>query len=294
MTTVAFIGLGAMGRRMAGRLLHAGHDLVVWNRTPDRATALTDRGARLAASPGQAAADAEVTITMVADPAALQAVADGADGIAAGIASSATVIEMSTVGPSAVADLAATLPDGVGLLDAPVLGSIAEAEAGSLQVFAGGPTALVGRWTPLLSTLGTVRHVGPLGSGAASKLVANATLFGVLGVLGEALALGRALGLSGATTFDVLSVTPLAAQAQRRRAAVESDDFPQRFALSLARKDAGLVADAATAAGADLRLARAALAWLRDADDGGWGTRDYSSLIAWILDRSGQRDGSGR
>jgi 3-hydroxyisobutyrate dehydrogenase-like beta-hydroxyacid dehydrogenase len=292
MMTVGFIGLGAMGQRMAGRLLDAGHDLVVWNRTPAKATALTDRGARLAANPAEAAAAADATITMVADPAALEAVVGGADGIAAGIAGSATVIEMSTVGPAAIAGLAAALPDGVGVIDAPVLGSIAEAEAGGLQVFAGGTTALVQHWTPLLETLGTVRHVGPPGSGAAAKLVANATLFGVLGVLGEALALGRALGLPGATTFDVLSVTPLAAQAQRRRAAVESDDFPQRFALSLARKDADLVADAAADAGADLRLSAAALAWLRDADEGGWGARDYSSVVAWILDRSGHRDAS--
>ncbi|HSK96976.1 MAG TPA: NAD(P)-dependent oxidoreductase, partial [Euzebyales bacterium] len=270
---VAFIGLGAMGNRMAGRLLDAGHDLVVWNRTPNRATPLVDRGARLAATPREAATDAEVTITMVADPEALRAVVDGPDGIAAGVTRAATVSEMSTVGPAAVAALAATLPDGVGLLDAPVLGSIAEAAAGDLQVFAGGPTTLVERWTPLLSTLGTVHRVGPLGSGAASKLVANATLFGVLGVLGEVLALGQVLGLPVATTFDVLSVTPLAAQAQRRRAAIEADDFPPRFALSLARKDAGLVADAAMAAGADLRLAQAALTWLGDADDGGWVAR---------------------
>ena len=293
MTTVACIGLGAMGHRMAVRLLDAGHDLVVWNRTPGKATTLIDRGARLAASPREAAADAEVTITMVADPAALDAVVDGADGIAAGVTGTATVIEMSTVGPAAVADLAATLSGGVGVLDAPVLGSIAEAEAGDLQVFAGGPTPLVERWSPLLSTLGTVHHVGPLGSGAAAKLVANATLFGVLGVLGEALALGQVLGLPVATTFDVLSVTPLAAQADRRRPAVEAGDFPARFALSLARKDAGLVADAATAAGADLRLARAALTWLGDADDGGWGARDYSALIAWILDHGGHGDGAG-
>jgi 3-hydroxyisobutyrate dehydrogenase/2-hydroxy-3-oxopropionate reductase len=292
MTTVAFIGLGAMGGRMAGRLLAAGHDLVVWNRTPGRAAALTDRGARSAHSPRQAAAGAEVVITMVADPAALDAVVGGTDGIAAGVTASATIIEMSTVGPAAVADVVDALPDGVDLLDAPVLGSIAEAESGTLQVFAGGPAAVVERWTPLLSVLGTVRHVGPLGSGAAAKLVANASLFGVLGVLGEMLALGQALGLPAATTFDVLSVTPLAAQAQRRRPVVESGDVPRRFALSLARKDAGLVAAAAAAAGVDLRLARAAQSWLRAAEEGGWGDRDYSSVVAWILDAAGARDDS--
>jgi 3-hydroxyisobutyrate dehydrogenase-like beta-hydroxyacid dehydrogenase len=178
------------------------------------------------------------------------------------------------------------------VLDAPVLGSISEAAAGELVVFAGGAPSQVERWTPLLSSLGSVRHVGPLGSGAASKLIANSTLLGVLGVLGEALALGRALGLSTATTFDVLSDTPLAAQAQRRRDAVESDDFPRRFALSLARKDAGLVMDVAAATGTDLRLTQAVLRWLRNADDGGWGARDYSSVVAWILTHAGETDGA--
>jgi 3-hydroxyisobutyrate dehydrogenase/2-hydroxy-3-oxopropionate reductase len=112
-------------------------------------------------------------------------------------------------------------------------------------------------------------------------------LFGVLAVLGEALALGNALGLPRATVFDLLSVTPLAAQAERRRSAVEADDFPMRFALALARKDAGLVHEAATDAGADLRVARAARDWLRDAEAGGWGERDYSSIVAWILRHAG-------
>jgi 3-hydroxyisobutyrate dehydrogenase-like beta-hydroxyacid dehydrogenase len=280
MSTVAVVGLGAMGSRMARRLLDAGHQVVAWNRTSARAEELA--GAVVAASPADAARRADVVLTMVADPAALQAVTEGADGIAAGVDETTTVIEMSTVGPAAISRLAAALPDGR-LLDAPVLGSLAEAEAGTLTIFVGGPAELVEAWTPLLSTLGSPLHVGPLGAGAAAKLVANTTLFGTLGVLGEALALADGLGLSRDVAFEVLAGTPVAAQAERRRPSVETGEYPPRFSLSLARKDLDLVAEAAAEAGVDLRLAAAARSWLREAEDAGLGGADYSAVLAHIL-----------
>jgi 3-hydroxyisobutyrate dehydrogenase-like beta-hydroxyacid dehydrogenase len=285
-TRVAVIGLGVMGSRMARRLLDAGHEVVLWNRTPERIEPLADLGARRATTPAAAARQAEAVITMVSDPPALQAVTEGSDGVLEGLDDSPTLIEMSTVGPPAVSRLASLLPERAGLLDAPVLGSLSEAEDGSLRIFVGGPGSLVERWTPLLSSLGSPTHVGPLGAGAAAKLVANTTLFGVLGLLGETVALADGLGLSRAATFDVLASTPLAAQAERRRQAIETNDHPARFSLSLARKDAELVREAAATAGLDLRLAEAARTWLADADHGGWGGRDYSAVLAWIL-RSG-------
>ena len=284
MSTVAIVGLGAMGSRMARRLLDAGHELVVWNRTPARADELAARGAELAASPADAARGADVVITMVADPAALQAVTEGTDGIAAGADETTTVIQMSTVGPAAISRLAAALPAGR-LLDAPVLGSLAEAEAGELRIFVGGPDELVEEWTPPLSVLGSPLHVGPLGAGSAAKLVANTTLFGTLGVLGEALALADALGLDRNTAFEILASTPLAAQAERRRPSLEAGEYPPRFSLSLARKDADLIAEAAAAAGLDLRLAEAARSWLREAEEAGLGEADYSAMLARILSR---------
>ena len=131
MSTVAFVGLGAMGSRMARRLLDAGHDLVVWNRSPEKAAELVRSSAALADSPADAALRADVVITMLSDPAALRAVVEGPDGIAAGLGSGGTLIDMSTVGPDAVGWLSGALPAGAQLLDAPVLGSIAEAEAGA-------------------------------------------------------------------------------------------------------------------------------------------------------------------
>jgi 3-hydroxyisobutyrate dehydrogenase-like beta-hydroxyacid dehydrogenase len=283
MATIGFVGLGAMGSRMAQRLLHAEQRLVVWNRTPQKMAPLIDLGAVRADSPAEAAERSDVVLTMVADPAALRAVTEGPSGVAAGSDVSSTLIEMSTVGPDAIARLESILPEGTGLLDAPVLGSLAEAASGSLRIFMGGPRTLAERWTPLLSTLGNPMHVGPLGSGAAAKLVANLTLLGALGVLGEALALAQALGLAHDTAFDVLAATPLAAQAERRRPAIEGDDFPPRFSLSLARKDADLIGEAAAETGVDLRVAAAVRGWLADAEDASWGKRDYSAVLAWIL-----------
>jgi 3-hydroxyisobutyrate dehydrogenase/2-hydroxy-3-oxopropionate reductase len=280
---VAFVGLGAMGSRMALRLLDAGHHLTVWNRSPEKATPLVERGATAAETPGGAAGRADVVVTMVADPAALVAVTEGPSGVAAGARPGTVVVEMSTVGPAAVDRLASVLPDDVALLDAPVLGSLAEVEAGTLRIFAGGPENVYERCRPLFEALGEPLHVGDLGAGAAAKLVANGTLFGALGVLGEALALAEGLGLSREKTFDVLAATPIAAQAERRRPSLEGGDYPRRFALSLALKDAELVQAAAADARVDLKLAPAARAWLAEAEAAGWGERDYSSVLEHIL-----------
>ncbi len=284
MTTVAVVGLGGMGSRMARRFLDAGHDVVVWNRTPARMAPLTERGAVAADTPAEASRRAEAVVTMVADPAALRDVTEGADGVAAGVGPSTTVIQMSTVGLEPVTRLASALPAGTGLLDAPVLGSVAEAESGSLRIFVGGDQQLVERWTPLLSTLGSPMHAGPVGAGSAAKLVANSTLFGVLSALGEALLLAQRLGLPQDVAFEVLAATPLASQAERRRPSIESGEYPARFSLALARKDADLILQAAAASGADLRVSEAARTWLADAQDAGWGDQDYSAALAYMLD----------
>lgn len=283
MTAVAVIGLGAMGSRISRRLLDAGHDLIVWNRTRERATELTDVGAIAAATPAEAARQAEAVLTVVSDPPALRDVTEGPEGIAQGTGASTTVIQMSTVGPAAVVRLRSVLGDESELLDAPVLGSVSEAESGSLTVFVGGPESLVKRWRPLLSALGSPLHVGPVGAGTAAKLVANSTLLGVLGLLGEALALSRKLDLSPDVAFEVLAVTPLAAQAERRRPSIEAGEYPTRFVLALARKDADLILEAGASVGADLRLAEAARAWFSQAHDAGWGDRDYAAVLEFIL-----------
>lgn len=283
------VGLGAMGSRVAARLLDAGHEVTVWNRSRGRLSQLINRGAAAAATPAEAALRAEVLITMLSDPPALRSVAEGPHGIAAAARPPLTVVEMSTVGQAAVARLASVLPAGTGLLDAPVLGSRAEAESGSLVIFMGGPAELAERITPLLTVLGSVIHTGPLGSGAAAKLVANAAVFGTVGVLGETISLAKALGLPPDTAFRVLAATPLAAQAARRRPVIEAGEYAPRFALTLARKDASLINEAAAAAGTGLRLTAAVEAWLADAERAGLGDRDYTAMLHTIV--NGRLDG---
>lgn len=282
MITVGIVGVGAMGSRIARRLLGAGYEVVVWNRTSEKTQPLVDAGAARERTPAELARRSDAVITMVADPAALKAVTEGRDGIVAGADHELTLLEMSTVGPRALAEVQSLLPEGAGLLDAPVLGSLSEAESGALQIFVGGQATLFERWQPVLSELGSPLHVGPLGTGAAAKLVANSTLLGVLGVLGEALALADALGLARDATFEVLSKTPIAAQAERRRSSLDSGDYPPRFRLSLARKDADLIVDAAAAVGADLRVAAAARTWIAEAEETGLADADYSAVLAYI------------
>ena len=284
MTQVAVVGLGAMGGRFARRFLDAGHEVIVWNRTPGKAGELVELGAVPAKSPADAAHRAEVVITVVADPAALRAVTEGPDGIAAGVDRSTTVIEMSTVGLGAVKWLAAALPPETPLLDAPVLGSLSEAESGTLLVFVGGPHRLAKRWIPLFEALGSVLVIGPLGSGAAAKLVANATLVGSLTLFGETIALADRLGLGREVTMDILASTPLSLVAKRRRDQLETGEFPLRFRLALARKDAELIQEAAEAVHLDARVLASAATWFADAEGAGLGDEDYSTVLRRIID----------
>jgi 3-hydroxyisobutyrate dehydrogenase len=270
MPRVAVVGLGAMGSRMARRLLDAGHDVSVWNRTPERAGEL---GLTSAPSPADAARGAEFAITMVSDPAALAEVTEGDDGVLAG--SPGVLIQMSTVGVEATERLraAATVP----LLDAPVLGSRAEAEAAKLVIFASGDDDVFERARPILEVLGTPLRVS---DGQRAKLVANGVLVGTIAVLGEALVLARALGLDDDTTWQVLAKTPLGAQAERRREQLAAGDFPPRFALSLARKDAQLIEQT----GAEAEVGAAARRYLEQAERDGYGDNDYAVVLRWLLE----------
>lgn len=279
---VAVVGLGAMGERIAARLLDAGYAVRVWNRTRAKAKMLVARGATAVPSPAAAASEAEFVITMVADATALREVTEGATGVAAGIGPETVLVQMATLGRAAIACLASSLPRQTQLLDAPVLGSVGEAEAGTLIIFVGGDNAVVARTTPLLATLGRPLHVGALGAATAAKLVANSALFSVLTALGEAIALADATGLDREATYAVLATTPLAAQAERRRPAIEARDYRPRFKLALARKDAELIVDEATAAGIELRVADAVRSWLTAAVHGGRSDDDYTALLTQI------------
>lgn len=281
MATLGFCGLGQMGAPMAARLVDAGHDVTVWNRTAERAAPLVDRGAKAAGSPAEAAAGAEALFTMVSAPDALEAVLFGEHGAAAALEDGATLVEMSTVGPAAVRAVRARLAEGVSMLDAPVLGSVPQATDGSLKVFVGGDADVFLRWEPVLAHFGHPVHVGPLGSGASMKLVANSTLGALMTGLAEALALADGLGLDEGAVLDVLAESPIGVTVRSKRGNVESGRYaPPNFKLALAVKDLGLVTDAAAGAGVEVRIAPAARSWLEDADRAGLGTLDYSAVIA--------------
>ena len=283
MATLAFLGLGLMGTPMATRLLAAGHDLTVWNRTTAKTRSLADLGASVASSPAQAVAGVDAAITMVTDPAALEQVVLGADGVAAGLVPGQLLVDMSTVGPDAVRSVAARLPQGVGMVDAPVRGSVPEATAGRLQIYVGADRADFERVEPILALLGAPHHVGGPGTGAATKVVVNSVLGAAIAAFGEALALGAALGLDRSALLDVLAESPIGSTVAAKRANVESGRYPPNFKLSLALKDLRLVGEFADRAGRPLEVASATRDWLERASQAGAGDLDYSAVITTIL-----------
>ncbi|GAA4411580.1 hypothetical protein GCM10023148_04340 [Actinokineospora soli] len=228
---VAFLGLGRMGEPMAARLRTTGHDVVVWNRTPTKAARLLTLGARAADSPAAAAAHADVVITVLSDLAAVSEVV-----LSAAVPASACLVEMSTIGPTALADLTRRLPAGTAVVDAPVLGSVSRAASGDLVVLAGGHPEHVDRAAPVLSALGEVIRCGGPGSGAAAKLVANTALIAGMAVLGEAVDLAGATGLDREWTLDLLTRGPLAGAVHRAR------DTAAHFTVAQAAKDLALAA----------------------------------------------------
>lgn len=282
METVSVIGLGAMGSQIALRLLDAGYRVIVWNRTAHRLEPLLERGACAASSPREAARQSNTLITMLADPEALRSVSIDLAGTSAE-SHDLVVVEMSTVGPAAVATLTSLLGSRTRVVDAPVIGSIHEAEAGGLTILAGARADDLERVRPVLSALGTVVHVGGPGAGASAKLVANAALLGTLTVLGETLALASALGLSPRTAAGILDATPLAEQMRRRLPLIEAGAYPRRFGLSLAHKDADLIVGVSANAGLTLPALKAVHKWLGVAAADGDGDRDYTALLATIL-----------
>ncbi|MFJ6622086.1 NAD(P)-dependent oxidoreductase [Kitasatospora sp. NPDC091335] len=229
MQKIAFLGLGRMGLPMARRLAAAGHPLTVWNRSPGRAGGLTE-----AATPAEAVRGADVVVTMLSDPVA---VAEVAGRFTERLAPGTLWIEMSSIGPRATAGLRARLPDGVALVDAPVIGSVGPAAAGELVVFAGGEDADLDRARPVLEHLGRVRRCGGPGSGAALKVVVIGAIVACVTALGEVLAVAGELGVPQEQAREVLAAGPLAGVVARAFSA--ESDFPVR----LAAKDLALAGD---------------------------------------------------
>jgi 3-hydroxyisobutyrate dehydrogenase-like beta-hydroxyacid dehydrogenase len=274
---LAFLGLGLMGTPMATRLLEAGHDVAVWNRTAARTAPLVGRGARAADSPAGAVAGTDTVFTMLANAEALDQVLS--DELLGTLRPGQVLVDMSTVGPVEVCSLARRLPSQVTLVDSPVRGSVPEATEGGLIIYVGATTAAYEKVRPLLTVLGTPHHVGGPGAGAATKVVVNLTLDVAMTALGEALALGDTLELDRSTLLDILAESPLGPTVRAKRANIESGTYPPRFKLSLALKDLYLVT--ATAA-QELPIAEATLGWLERATHDSATDPDFSAVVETI------------
>ncbi|GAA4560443.1 NAD(P)-binding domain-containing protein [Planotetraspora kaengkrachanensis] len=270
---IAFLGLGRMGALMAARLVDAGHKVTVWNRTPKELP-----GAQVASSPAAAVADADLVVTMLSDPEAVDEVAMAA---LPGLRPGSVFVEMSTIGPEAVARLRDLLPESVGIVDAPVLGSLKPAADGILVILAGGSPEDLARARDVLTVFGTIRHAGPLGAGAALKLAVMSAIVSAQVLLAENLAYVRALGLDRSDFLDTLSGTALAGMVDRVRPAVESGTPPTGYALGLAAKDLRLASEGPGAAQTVTAAARDRLA---EAVSDGLGGQDVTAIFAALLE----------
>ncbi len=195
---VAFLGLGIMGSRMAANIARAGYELTVWNRTASTAEAFaSEHGAKLAATPADAARDATVVFTMVVDGDQVEQVLLGSDGAASAAPSGALLVDCSTIGPAATRRLAGVLAErGLTLVDAPVTGSSPKAQDGTLTFMVGASDEDFSRLQPLLETMGElIVHAGPLGHGQMVKLVNNAVAAANATVVGQALLVGSRAGV---------------------------------------------------------------------------------------------------
>lgn len=286
---VAFLGLGQMGTPMARRLLGAGHELTVWNRTPGRAEPFAQEGARVARSPAEAAGDIDVVVTMVSTPEAVEEVLFGSDGAAGGLRAPQTLVQMSTIGPVAEERIRDRMPDGIDAIDAPVLGSVPQATAGTLRIFVGAGDEPLARVREILAPMGTLIHLGPPGAGASMKLVANSTIGAAISAVGEALALSDALGLRRDQVLEILSDSPVGPTVSGKRANIEAHSYPPNFKLRHAAKDMRLVTDQAERKALELRIAQAAAAWLGRAEDEGHGDEDYSAAVETIAPDASSR-----
>ena len=281
MSAIAVLGLGAMGAAIAAKLRAEGHDLTVWNRTPGRDDELVAAGARRGGTPADAVRDAEIVITMLTDPPALDQILFGDHGAGSAIDHDATLIEMSTVGPSAIGSVVERLGP-VDVIDAPVLGSVPSVETGSLVILAGGDREVFDRHAEVLGVLGNAMYVGPSGSGAWLKLVNNAASIATLVALGELLALTDRAGIAPTTVLDSLEAGPLASLIARWRPRLLEEDTSSNFRLALARKDLAITFDEADRLGRRLTVDETAGARCDDAINAGLGDEDFGAVVGFL------------
>jgi 3-hydroxyisobutyrate dehydrogenase-like beta-hydroxyacid dehydrogenase len=284
--TVSLIGLGLMGRPMGHNLLKSGFPLVVWNRTASRAESLVAAGARLAASPKEAAAAADVLITIVSDPPALEQVLWGTDtetgGAFPSIKKGAMYIDSSTVSPALARKVSAlSRSAGIRFLDAPVTGGTWGAEKGELLFMIGGEAADLDSARPVLSAMGKkIFHVGPSGAGQTIKLAMNLLLALEVDAFAEALALVTGAGLAGEHLVEVMQSSMARSGVLDVKAPVMlKGEYVASFPLRLMHKDLSLALDLGNQLGVPLPAAAAARETYSAVKGQSGGDLDYAAVL---------------
>ena len=260
-TSVGLIGLGLMGRPIALNLLKKGFSLTVWNRSPSRAEALVAQGARVAASPREAAAASDVLIMIVSDPPAVEQVLWGENGALSGLRRGTVLVDCSTVSPALARRSAAACSErGVEYLDAPVTGGTWGAEKGELVMMVGGAEETLKRVEPVFGAIAKRWfHLGPNGAGQSVKLAMNMLLALEVDALAEALALTRAAGISGERVIEVMQSSMGRAPVLDVKAPMLLQrNYAPSFPLRLMHKDLALAMDLARELGVNLPAGSAA------------------------------------
>lgn len=284
MMRVGFAGLGRMGEQMARNLASAGHDLILWNRSPAKAEALSaELGCTLADTPKALSDRSDIVVTMLSDDAASEAVHGGPDGLFAGSAS--ICIEMGTMSPRHIDWLVEHAPDGTKIIDAPVSGATQAAAAAQLLIMAGCTREDAIRLMPLFDAMGKqTLFLGKPGSGAVMKLAVNSLIHGLNQTLAEAMALVGAAGIDAKAAFDVIEASAACAPMLKYRRPLYLDEAAHdvTFTVALARKDMEVTADLARTLGTAMPQGLTTLKKLQQAEANGFAERDMASILAFM------------
>jgi 2-hydroxy-3-oxopropionate reductase len=295
-TSIGFIGLGVMGAPMARNLLAAGHQVVAWNRSPEPLAAVVEAGARAADGPAEAAAEAEVLVTILKDDAVVRAVLGGPDGAIAAAPEGSLAIDMSTVSPALARELAASAKErGVAFLDAPVSGGDVGAREGTLSIMVGGAAADVERARPVFEVLGSrVTHVGGAGAGQVAKACNQVMVALIFAGLSESLVLGSKLGVDPAAILDAVGGGMAANRIMEvRRHNFLEHDFAPGFKIDLHHKDLEIALGASAEVDAPLPLTAEVQQMFRQLRAAGHGEEDDSALLRVAEERARHRLGDG-
>jgi 3-hydroxyisobutyrate dehydrogenase-like beta-hydroxyacid dehydrogenase len=282
---IGFIGLGIMGSRMATNLLRGGCDLTVYNRTQAKAEALLEEGAHWAESPAAAAAEADVLITMLSEPDAVEELALGENGFLGALQPLTLWMDCTTVNPSFTRRMAeAARSRGVRFLDAPVAGTKGPAEQGTLTFLVGGDEEDIARCQPLFDIMGSrTVQTGETGTGTALKMVLNLLLGQAMVAFSEGMSLGQSLGIPRDVLLDILIGSAVVAPfVTGKRELIETGEYETHFPLQWMHKDMHLACLTAYEHGAALPASNAAKETYALAERYGLGEKDFSAVYQFL------------